>query len=197
MNRKSKIIVSIVGIFIVLLALIGITYAYFLTRIEGNTNDTSISITTANLRIVYADASPNIEATNIQPGDTVNTKTFTVTNEGNEVADYEVYLEDVINDFVHHDDLLMFVTCSSNIQGNTCNGYGDGSVTDNTPTFGTSTYPTVNSKLIENTINPSGDGVAKEVHTYTLYLMFKDDGDQSDDMGKVLQGKVHPSIRTT
>ena len=74
MNRKSKIIVSIVGIFIVLLALLGITYGYFLTRIQGNTNDTSISITTANLSLVYADASPNIEATNIQPGDTVYTK---------------------------------------------------------------------------------------------------------------------------
>ena len=57
MNRRSKIIVSVVGIFIVLLALIGITYAYFLTRIQGNINNTSIIITTANLRIVYDDNS--------------------------------------------------------------------------------------------------------------------------------------------
>ena len=49
MNRSQKIVVSIVGITIVLLALLGITYAYYLTRIEGNTNTNSVSITTANL----------------------------------------------------------------------------------------------------------------------------------------------------
>ena len=35
MNKRNKIIVSIVGITIVLLALLGITYAYYLTRIQG------------------------------------------------------------------------------------------------------------------------------------------------------------------
>ena len=50
MNRKQKIIVSTTGIFLVLLILVGLTYAYFLTRINGNTNDKSISVTTANLR---------------------------------------------------------------------------------------------------------------------------------------------------
>ena len=85
----------------------------------------------------------------------------------------------------------MFITCSSNISGNTCAGYGDGSVSGETPTFGTSIYPIVNSKLITNSIEPVNEQGTKEVHTYTLYLQFKDDGtDQSDDMGKVLQGKV-------
>ena len=49
MNRKQKIIISVTGIFIVLLILVGLTYAYFLTRIQGNTNTKSISVTTANL----------------------------------------------------------------------------------------------------------------------------------------------------
>ena len=192
MNRRTKIIVSVVGIFIVLLALIGITYAYFLTRIEGNTNDTSISITTANLRIVYDDNNSGINVTNLQP--TKNeyyVKTFTVTNEGNETVDYEVYLENVINDFVNEEDLLMFVTCESNIDGNTCNGFGDGRIENEAPVFGTSIYPTVNSKMIENSIEPASDGTSKEIHTYKLYLMFYDDDtDQSDDMNKIIQGKV-------
>ena len=55
MNRRQKIIVSVVGIFIVLLALVGITYGYFLTRIQGNTNTTSITVTTADLKLVYGD----------------------------------------------------------------------------------------------------------------------------------------------
>ena len=55
MNRRQKIIVSITGIFIVLLALVGLTYAYFLTRITGNEEDKSISVTTANLELTYGD----------------------------------------------------------------------------------------------------------------------------------------------
>ena len=192
MDRKQKIIVSVVGIFIVLLALVGITYGYFLTQIQGNTNTNSISITTANLRLVYADGSPNIEAVNIQPSKTeFYTKTFIVTNEGNACIDYEVYLENVINNFVHEEDLLMFITCSSNITGNTCNGYGNGSVTDNTPTFGDSIYPQTNSLLIQNSIEAKTSTSPAEIHTYTLYLRFNDDdSDQSVDMGKTLQGKI-------
>ena len=60
MNRKQKIIVSTTGIFLVLLILVGLTYAYFLTRINGNTNDKSISVTTANLRLVYSDGTDGV-----------------------------------------------------------------------------------------------------------------------------------------
>ena len=39
MNRKQRIIVSVTGIFLVLLILVGLTYAYFLTKIKGNDNE--------------------------------------------------------------------------------------------------------------------------------------------------------------
>ena len=45
MNRKQKIIISVTGIFIVLLILVGLTYGYFLTKISDNTNTKSISVT--------------------------------------------------------------------------------------------------------------------------------------------------------
>ncbi len=93
MNKKQKIIVSVVGITIVLLALLGLTYAYFLTRIQVNTNDKSISVTTADLKLTYSDGNGYITGTNIVPGTTLETKTFTVKNEGNaKVDNYAVYL---------------------------------------------------------------------------------------------------------
>ena len=82
MSRKNKIIISIVGISIISLALIGLTYGYYLTRIQGNTNNKSISISTANLELTYNDNSDVITGTNIVPGTTLGTKTFTVTNSG-------------------------------------------------------------------------------------------------------------------
>ena len=60
MSKKAKIIVSISGIVLVMLILVGLTYAYFLTRIQGNTNSKSISVTTADLKLVYNDGSDGV-----------------------------------------------------------------------------------------------------------------------------------------
>ena len=92
MSKKAKIIVSISGIVLVMLILVGLTYAYFLTRIQGNTNSKSISVTTADLKLVYNDGSDGVVGgENLLPSDTVYTKTFTVRNEGNANVEYGVY----------------------------------------------------------------------------------------------------------
>ena len=96
MNRRQKIIVSITGIFLVLLILLGLTYAYFLTQITGNTNETSISLSTAKLELVYDDGSPEIlTKKQITPGNTIGTKAFTVENRGNKEIEYSVVIKDL------------------------------------------------------------------------------------------------------
>ena len=174
MNRKQKIIVSVVGITIVLLALLGLTYAYFLTRIQGNTNDKSISVTTADLKLVYGDGSDGvIGEENLLPSDTVYTKTFTVKNEGNANVEYGVYLIDVINTFERLDDIKYTLNCTTN-----------GTIACNEVTTET-TFPNGISQLITNEIEP------KKTHTYTFKFTYKDTNtDQSVDMGKVLQAKL-------
>ena len=108
MNRKQKIIVSVVGITIVLLALLGLTYAYFLTRIQGNTNEKSISVTTADLKLVYGDGNGLIEATNIMPGTTLTSKIFTVENTGNSDIDgYYIGFVNMINTLTNNADLVI------------------------------------------------------------------------------------------
>jgi len=173
MNKKQKIIVSITGIFIVLLALVGLTYAYFLTRITGNSNDKSISVTTANLRLIYADGSPNVVETNIEPNDMVYEKTFTVYNDGNVNTDYGVYLIDVINTFERKDDLKYTMECTTN--GTLpCGVVGD-----------ETTFPSGISQLSTATIEPN------KTHTYTFKFTYKDSGtNQSVDMGKKLEAKI-------
>ena len=73
-NRKHKVIISIIGITIVMLALLGITYAYYLTRIEGNTNTNSISITTSKLELLYSDGNKELNIENLIPGQTIAKK---------------------------------------------------------------------------------------------------------------------------
>ena len=173
MNRKQKIIVSTTGIFLVLLILVGLTYAYFLTRINGNTNDKSISVTTANLRLVYSDGTDGvIGGTNIEPSDTVYTKTFTVKSEGNKNIEYGVYLINVINQLTRKEDVKYTLECTTDGTIK-CNGVNE------------TTFPSGISQLITNTIEPG------KTHTYTFKFTYKDTGtDQSIDMGKELSAKI-------
>ena len=173
MNRRTKIIVSVAGVFVILLALLGITYGYFLTRVIGNTNDKSISVTTANLRLVYEDGSPNVIEEDLSPSNTIYEKTFTVTNEGTANITYGVFMIDVINTFERKNDVKYTMECST-----------DGTLNCGTVTTET-TFPNGISELVTATIEPT------KTHTYTFKFTYKDSGtDQSVDMGKKLQGKI-------
>ena len=173
MNKRNKIIVSIVGITIVLLALLGITYAYYLTRIEGNTNTNSISVTTADLKLEYGDGNGYIQATNIQPGNDIAKKTFTVTNKGNvTIENYGVYFEEVINTFELKDDVIFTITCTSSL-GNNCYGIED------------KIFPSNNELIVNNSI------AINETHEYEIKVTYKETGvDQSIDMNKEISAKI-------
>ena len=199
MNRKQKIIVSTTGIFLVLLILVGLTYAYFLTRINGNKNDKSISVSTANLELVYADVNDTlISATNIEPGVSF-TKMFSATNNGNKKIDeYGVALENVINTLERTEDLVYTISCTQYLkQGYSITKDGNNYIVNGT-TSGTCNgvseeqiFPTMGKILVTNSIEDD------KVQVYTLVVTYKDTGtDQSIDMNKQFSAKanlVNPS----
>ena len=184
MNKNQKIIVSVVGITIVLLTLLGLTYAYFLTRIQGNTNSKSISVTTANLELTYGDNSAEILGKDLTliPSDTeIGTKTFTVTNNGNDTS-YVVVIENVSvtkasdgsTTTFESNDFRYTLTCTKK-DGTSCDGVSTQSV-----------FPINGGVLVGNSIK-EGD-----VHTYTFKMWYIDTGiDQSNDMGKHLQARIN------
>ena len=195
MNRKQKIIVSITGIFIVLLALVGLTYAYFLTRITGNENDKSISVTTANLQLVYQDGNGILKTGKLEPSNDYITfldeddneyesKIFTVTNNGNATVEgYKVYLENVQNQFERKDDLVYTLTCKSYINyDEETKAISGECIGVNTET----TFPSVITSIVSNDI---AVGVT---HEYELKVKYKEMGiDQSVDMNKILSAKIN------
>jgi len=173
MSRKNKIIVSVVGIVIVTLALLGITYAYYLTKIQGNTNTNSISLSTANLLLKYDDGSGAVVKEDIMPGVTF-TKTFSVTNEGEgKVDNYVVYLEEVTNDLKRPQDFTYTLTCESTSAASPCSG-------------GSGEFPKLAGIIANNSID------VDVTHTYTMTLTYENltDTDQSIDMGSTIQGYI-------
>ena len=191
MSRKQRIIVSVTGIFLVLLILVGLTYAYFLTKIKGNTNSKSISVTTANLLLEYADVNDElITDSAVEPGKTW-TKTFVATNKGNKTVTYGVALENVVNTLERKDDIVYTLDCkqysktgfsidktnktvTGTISG-TCNGVSE-----------ETTFPTIGTILVENDIADD------KAQVYTLVVTYKEiNVDQSVDMNKTFSAKAN------
>ena len=191
MNKKQKIIVSVVGITIVLLTLLGLTYAYFLTRIQGNTNDKSISVTTANLILEYADVNDElITDSAVEPGKSW-TKTFVATNKGNATVTYGVALENIVNTLERKDDLVYTLDCKQysktgfSIDKTNKTVTGTISGTCNSVTTET-TFPSIGTIIVQNEIADD------KAQVYTLTITYKEmNVDQSVDMNKTFSAKAN------
>ena len=192
MNRKQKIIVSITGIILVSLILIGLTYAYFLTKITGNTNEKSISVSTANLVLEYGENTNVVQGiNNAEPGYSVE-KIFTATNKGNSTVTYGAALESIVNELTRQEDLVYTLTCTSYLKegfslandgtitgtvDGTCNGVSTEKQFPSTSTL---------SVMVTNTIDTT------HTQAYKLTITYKEmNVDQSDDMNKTFSAKVN------
>lgn len=203
MKKKQRIIISSIGILIILLTLIGITYGYFLTRIQGNTSNKSISIDTANLELVYDDGTDNIEINNslLLPSDNpVGTKEFSVTNKTPksektiQIVNYEVIVEDFItldkdgneSRFNHPEAFKYTLTCTTK-KGEDC-----GSVTEK-KTFDISNLDSITDADFKETSKISIHSIeAGDIHNYVLTLYYTDTkSNQTKDKGKRFKAKVN------
>ncbi len=175
MNRNQRIAISIVGIVIVLLALIGITYAYWATRTVYNSEEKSIVAKSGYLELTYSDGNGTIAPTDpIMPGESLPEKTFSVKHTGTrDTIYYAVVMENVLNELTRKEDLVYTITCTSS-DNKPCNGVQN------------DIFPSGSKVLLENEIDV---GVT---HNYSIKITYKDpDEDQSVDMKKSFSGKIN------
>ena len=191
MNRKQKIIVSITGIFLVLMILVGLTYAYFLTKITGNTNDKSISVSTANLVLEYGENTNVVQGiNNAEPGYSVE-KIFTATNKGNSTVTYGAALESIVNELTRQEDLVYTLTCTSYLKEGfslASDGIITGTVDGTCSGTPEKQFPSASTMSImtTNTID------TLHTHAYKLTVTYKEmNVDQSTDMNKNFSAKVN------
>ena len=180
MNRKQKLIISITGITIVMLALLGLTYGYYLTRIQGNTNSNSISVTTADLVLVYDDNNSFINLSEIMPG-TTSSKTFTVSNPGTKEVEYVVGIDEVVNTLTRTTDLKYAITCQEKEINDSDSKYKN----CETIAANDGNFPKTNSHLFTNKIK------TKYIQKYIITISYSNlDVDQSIDMGSTIKGRM-------
>ena len=168
-ENKKQIVIATSVLVVTTILLLGLTYAYYKTRINGNTKDKSISVVSKKLEITYADGNGVISPTEkIEPGYTT-TKTFTVENTGDQTLSYSIKLDNITNTFSRTEDWTYVLK-----KGETEVSSGVLPITES---------------YILNTISID----SKTTDSYSLTIIYANltDVDQSVDMGKELSLRVN------
>ncbi len=168
--QKKQTILVVASLLVVVLS---VTLAYFTAQIIGKGKDVSVS--SADLKIIFTDTDGNIEGNDITPGWS-NSKTFTVKNESNGTYKYDIIIKDLVNTFKTYKYLEYKIT-------STDGGYN---MTDYSYLPKSSTKEDV-ALAYEVSIDKG------KTHTYTIEIKYVNDEyvDQSIDMGKSLSGTIY------
>ena len=168
MQRKQLTLV-IVSLLVVVLS---VSLAWFTTQIIGKGKD--VSVTSANLQIVFTDSDGSISGSNIEPGWSA-TKTFTVQNNSKSEYKYNIVIKDLLNTFVTNGYLQYKITSTND-------GYNMTEFKD-IPKSSVAT----DTILAYSVVIPNG-----VTQSYTIEFKYANDEsvDQSDDMGKQLSGTL-------
>ena len=168
MQRKQLTLV-IVSLLVVVLS---VSLAYFTAQIIGKGKD--VSVTSANLQIVFTDSDGALTETDIEPGWSA-TKTFTIKNDTKTEYKYNIVIKDLLNTFVTEGYLQYKITSTNG-------GYNMTEFKD----IPKSSAPK-DTILAYSVVIPNG-----VTQSYTIEFKYANDEsvDQSDDMGKKLSGTL-------
>ncbi len=168
MKRKQLTLV-IVSLLVVVLS---VSLAYFTAQIIGKGKD--VSVTSANLQIVFTDSDGALTETDIEPGWSA-TKTFTIKNDTKTEYKYNIVIKDLLNTFVTEGYLQYKITSTNG-------GYNMTEFKD----IPKSSTPK-DTILAYSVVIPNG-----VTQSYTIEFKYTNDEsvDQSDDMGKKLSGTL-------
>ena len=168
MQRKQLTLV-IVSLLVVVLS---VSLAWFTTQIIGKGKD--VSVTSANLQIVFTDTDGEIAGADIEPGWSA-TKTFTIKNDTKTEYKYNIVIKDLLNTFV-------------------TNGYLQYKITSTNDGYNMTEFKDIpKSSIATDTVLAYSVSVPVGItQTYTIEFKYSNDEnvDQSDDMGRKLSGTL-------
>ena len=164
--KKKKVLIPVIASLVTVLVLSGVSYAYYSAKIKEN-NKTETVLKSNELNLIFT-GTKEITANNMIPGDSF-TKIFTVENTSNRAVDYNIYLQNITNEF--NEDLVYTLEDTT------------GSVISETP------LPVTNKGKSYLKTGISIDANTKK--TYTLKITFKNtDEPQNDYQGKTFKGTL-------
>ena len=167
--QKKQLTLVVVSLLVVVLS---VSLAWFTTQILGKGKD--VSVTSANLEIIFNDTDGAISDADIEPGWS-KTKTFTVENNSKSEYKYNIVIQNLLNTFVTEGYLQYKITSTND-------GYNMTEYKD-VPKSDTAT-DTILAYSVSIPVNTT--------QTYTIEFKYVNDEnvDQSVDMNKKLSGTL-------
>ena len=171
MNDKKYFYIMIFSL--VLLLVLGVSYAWFNAVIKGNDTAKEQKVVTGNLELTFTDDT-EVTLPNAVPGDSY-TKTISVKNTGTLDASYSLVWQELTNE-ITKDELVIEATCkrlnSSGTEEGTCEAISQTPIKSNTIKKNISIEPSV-------------------THEYTIKVTFIDTGSLQDyNKKKSFSGKL-------
>ena len=166
----------ILGIATVLITLIGVTYAYFTTKIIGDRKNVTVDM--AKLKIIFTNGDA-IEASDVYAEDNLDiVKTFSVENKTKNEYKYNIVIEDLVNTFKTTGYLVYKITSEDG-------GYNMTEFVD---------VPK-SSSATDMILAYSVSIPAKSIHNYNIEIKYINDEEnsQDEDQGATLSGKLYIS----
>lgn len=168
-SYKYKFIICYILICIVVISMMGATYAYFTLKVVGEGSNTALTAFNGVMEITYTDTS-NVSLVNAYTGESI-IKTFTVENTGDSTVYYNINLEELVNNFANPDDLVY-----------TLSETGGNVDIPKTP------VPTISNTPIASNIRIN----AGITHSYVMTITFlKTEEDQSNNMNKTFSSRIN------
>ena len=171
MNDKKYFYIMIFSL--VLLLVLGVSYAWFNAVIKGNDTAKEQKVVTGNLELTFTDDT-EVTLPNAVPGDSY-TKTISIKNTGTLDASYSLVWQELTNE-ITNDELVIEATCkrlnSSNTEEGTCESISQTPIKSSTIKKNISIEPSV-------------------THEYTIKVTFIDTGSLQDyNKKKSFSGKL-------
>ena len=173
-EKNQEILLSVVSILTIIVAVIGVTFSYFTTKMTGS--GTSGTVTTAKVGNITFDGGNDLtNANDIEPGDTFD-KTFSISVPATDVSNTVYIRMDFTNEF---QDLQW------SIKGT---GANTSVITGTIPTTSTKTTVTlVTNKITKNSV--------AQTFNYTLTITLPNlDKNQDYDQGKTFSGTLYADL---
>ena len=181
MKRNNIIKILLVSfITLILLSILGYTYAFFSLQIEGTGKD--IVMSTGDLRLEYKDET-ELRLENAVPGDTIS-KVITVKNIGTENATYSLYWGNLINTIDNY-ELHLTLDCKS------YTNYGETSQTENGTCENIYRAVPISDTVTTGNIKGNISIDPNITHEYTVTLKFDNKKyDQNYNKNKTFTGQI-------
>lgn len=98
-RRTKNIFYILISVVIFIVAVVSLSYAFFVSQVNNNESASTITGEAANLTIEFKEGTSQISATDIFP-DWTAIKTFSVINRGTTTGEYSLYVYDINNELM-------------------------------------------------------------------------------------------------